>query len=128
MVTGRTPGGSRTAKAQVRVRRVYDTPATDDGTRVLVDRLWPRGLSKQAADLDMWLRDVAPSTDLRKWYSHNPAKFGEFSRRYRQELSQPPALDALAQVRAMASKGQVTLLTATKDAAHSEAAVLADMV
>jgi uncharacterized protein YeaO (DUF488 family) len=128
MVTGGMARGSRSTTAQVRVRRVYDKPATDDGTRVLVDRLWPRGLSKEAADLDTWLRDVAPSTDLRKWYSHDPAKFGEFSSRYRQELDEPPAVDSLAQLRAMADTGPVTLLTATKDVAHSEAAVLAELL
>lgn len=128
MVTSGRTRGSRTTTAHVRVRRAYDKPETDDGTRVLVDRLWPRGLSKEAADLDTWLKDVAPSTDLRKWYSHDPAKFGEFSSRYRQELNEPPARDAFSQLRAMADTGPVTLLTATKDMAHSEAAVLAELL
>jgi uncharacterized protein YeaO (DUF488 family) len=127
VVSGRSRG-SRAAAPQVRVRRVYDKPVADDGARVLVDRLWPRGLSKQAAALDEWVRDVAPSTDLRKWYSHDPAKFGEFTRRYQRELSEPPATDALAAIRATAGTRPVTLLTATKDVAHSEAAVLAGLL
>jgi uncharacterized protein YeaO (DUF488 family) len=128
MPSGRKAGASRSTTPQVRIRRVYEQPEKDDGARVLVDRLWPRGLSKEAADLDMWLRDVAPSTDLRKWYSHDPAKFGDFSRRYRRELDEQPALDALGQLRELADNGRVTLLTATKDSAHSEAAVLAEVL
>lgn len=128
MVSGGKARGSRTAAGQVLVRRVYELPDKTDGVRVLVDRLWPRGLSKDAADLDLWLKDVAPSTELRKWYSHDPAKFAGFSSRYRQELAEPPAADALDQLRALAAAGRVTLLTATKDAAHSEAAVLAEVL
>jgi len=76
-------------KAEVRVRRVYDTPAPDDGNRVLVDRIWPRGLAKARAGLDEWCKHVAPSTELRKWYNHDPARFEEFSSRYHAELKLP---------------------------------------
>ena len=110
---------------EVRVRRVYEEPAPEDGMRVLVDRIWPRGLRKDAARLDEWARDVAPSTELRTWYGHDPAKFGEFRRRYQAELAQPGPAAALARLRDRASAGPVTLLTATRDVAHSQATVLA---
>jgi len=109
----------------VRVRRVYEEPQPDDGTRVLVDRLWPRGVSKARAALDEWCKHVAPSDELRKWYGHDPARFEEFARRYRRELEDPGRAEALAHLRALASDGPVTLLTATKQTAISEAAVLA---
>jgi len=112
----------------VRVRRVYDAPEPADGTRVLVDRLWPRGLAKAKADIDEWCKDIAPSTELRKWYSHDPARFKEFSRRYRAELKEPQPAESLAHLRALAKSKPLTLLTATKEPQISEAAVLADMV
>ena len=109
----------------VRVRRVYEQPSPDDGARLLVDRLWPRGLSKDAAHLDAWVKDVAPSDDLRRWYRHDPERFDEFRRRYVSELRDPERAAALARLAEAASRGTVTLLTATKDARHSQAAVLA---
>jgi uncharacterized protein YeaO (DUF488 family) len=113
----------------VRVRRVYDEPAGGDGTRVLVDRVWPRGLTKDAAALDEWAKDVAPSTELRKWYGHDPAKFEEFRRRYAVELAGPTQRAALARLRGLAETGKpVTLLTATRDVEHSQAAVLAELL
>jgi uncharacterized protein YeaO (DUF488 family) len=112
----------------VQVRRVYDEPEPQDGARVLVDRLWPRGLRKDAAQLDEWAKDVAPSTDLRKWYAHDPAKFAEFSRRYTAELATGAPRAALDELAARAAAGPVTLLTATRDAAHSEAAVLVGLL
>ena len=112
----------------VRVRRVYEDPEPDDGVRVLVDRLWPRGLRKDAAALDEWLRDVAPSDELRKWYGHDPVKFAEFRRRYIAELTHPEAQQALGKLRGLAAKGPLTLLTATKDVGLSKAAVLADLI
>ncbi len=112
----------------IRVRRVYDQPSPQDGTRVLVDRVWPRGLRKDAARLDDWARDVAPSTELRTWYGHDPAKFGEFRRRYAAELAEPGPRDAPARIRAMAADGPVTLLTATRDLDISQAAVLAGLL
>ena len=112
----------------VRVKRVYEPVSPDDGERVLVDRLWPRGVSKAAAHLDEWDKDVAPSDELRRWYGHDPAKFAEFRRRYADELREPARAKALAHLNEAAKHGTVTLLTATKDAAHSEAAVLAEQL
>jgi uncharacterized protein YeaO (DUF488 family) len=113
---------------QIRVGRVYDAPAPEDGTRVLVDRIWPRGLRKDAARLDDWARDVAPSTELRTWYAHDPGKFDEFRRRYIAELATPGPREALARLRALAANGPVTLLTATREVAISQAAVLAELL
>lgn len=110
----------------VRTARVYDAPGADDGTRVLVDRLWPRGLSKEKARVDLWLKGVAPSTELREWYGHDPAKHEEFVRRYRAELAQDDRAEEVATLRSLRAQGQVTLLTATKDVALSQAKVLAD--
>ena len=109
----------------MRVRRVYDPPSPADGHRVLVDRLWPRGLAKSAAALDEWLRAVAPSDALRRWYGHDPAKFAEFRERYEAELREPERAGALASLRELAGSGPLTLLTATRDVEHSQAAVLA---
>ena len=110
------------------IRRVYEEPDAADGTRVLVDRLWPRGLSIDAAHLDEWCKDIAPSTELRKWYGHDPDRFEEFSRRYLQELQDPQRAEALAQLRGLAGDRQLTLLTATRRADISEAAVLAALL
>ena len=113
---------------QVQIRRVYDPPQPDDGRRVLVDRLWPRGLSKERARLDDWCREIAPSTELRKWYDHDPDRYVEFARRYRAELDDPERAAALAHLRELAGRGRLTLLTATKRSDISEAAVLADLL
>jgi len=113
---------------EIRTRRVYDKPEPADGTRVLVDRIWPRGLRKDAAALDEWAKDVAPSTELREWYGHDPARFDEFRRRYLDELSQAGQRAALGRLRTLASGGPVTLLTATRDVGHSQAAVLAQIL
>ena len=112
----------------IRLRRVYEEPATRDGSRVLVDRIWPRGLRKDAAGLDEWAKDVAPSTELRTWYGHDPDKFGEFRRRYTAELAGDEPRAALGRLRELAAAGPVTLLTATRDIDHSQAAVLADLL
>jgi uncharacterized protein YeaO (DUF488 family) len=114
------------APGQVRLRRVYETPEPSDGRRVLVDRLWPRGLSKSAAALDEWLKAVAPSDELRRWYGHQPEKFPAFRQRYQQELRSPERSAAFDHLRQLARGGTVTLLTATRDIEHSEAAVLAE--
>lgn len=114
--------------ADVRVGRAYDDPSPKDGVRVLVDRLWPRGLRKEAARLDDWEKDIAPSTELRTWYHHDPAKFDEFRSRYLAELSGPPEQAALDRLRALAATRPVTLLTATRDVDISEAAVLAEFL
>jgi uncharacterized protein YeaO (DUF488 family) len=107
-------------------RRIYEGVSPQDGTRVLVDRLWPRGVSKEEAHVDEWLRDVAPSTELRRWYGHDPERFAEFRRRYLAELDDPGHRPAAARVRDLAARGKVTLLTATKDVDRSGAAVLAE--
>jgi uncharacterized protein YeaO (DUF488 family) len=109
---------------EVRARRVYEEATPSDGRRVLVDRLWPRGLSKERARLDEWLKAVAPSDELRRWYGHEPGKFAEFTQRYHTELTEPERAEALRQLRDQARSGPVTLLTATKDLEHSEAEVL----
>ena len=122
-------GAAKAAKtAKVRVRRAYEEPEPDDGTRVLVDRLWPRGLSKARAALDEWCKNVAPSAELRTWYSHDPDRFAEFSRRYQQELHDPERAQALEHLRDLARERQLTLLTATKKPEISEAAVLAALI
>jgi uncharacterized protein YeaO (DUF488 family) len=115
-------------KPDVRVRRVYDEPEPGDGTRVLVDRIWPRGLAKDQARLDQWFKQVAPSTELRKWYSHDPERFEDFGRRYREELKDAEHAPALEHLRELARSGTLTLLTATKHAEISEAAMLADLI
>ena len=112
----------------IRVRRVYDPPSPGDGARVLVDRIWPRGLRKDAARLDLWAKDVAPSTGLRQWYGHDPAKFAEFRRRYLDELSGGAQRKELGHLRALASAGPLTLLTATRNVEQSQAAVLARLL
>src|SRR5215471_5067906 len=120
-----TSGGRMARVRDVRVRRVYEQASPDDGQRYLVDRLWPRGLPKSAAHLDEWVRAVAPSDDLRRWYGHEPDKFPAFRDRYGAELQAPERADALAHLRQLASSGPLTLLTATKDVEHSQAAILA---
>jgi uncharacterized protein YeaO (DUF488 family) len=114
--------------ADIRVRRVYADPQPGDGVRVLVDRVWPRGLRKDAARLDDWAKDAAPSTELRTWYQHDPAKFGEFRRRCTAELAAPTARAALDRLRGLAAAGPVTLLTATRATDISQAAVLAALL
>ncbi len=113
---------------EVRARRVYEQAEQPDGRRVLVDRLWPRGLSKDKARLDEWLKAVAPSDELRRWYGHQPARFAEFRHRYEAELTEPERAGALRHLRDAARSGPVTLLTATKDLEHSEAQVLVQLL
>lgn len=106
--------------------RVYDHEQPTSGRRVLVDRLWPRGVAKAALHLDEWCKDVAPSTDLRRWYGHDPDRFDEFARRYIEELERPPGCDAVDRLTAMADTDGLVLLTATRDVEHSGAEVLLD--
>ncbi|MFF2650793.1 DUF488 domain-containing protein [Streptomyces sp. NPDC058045] len=106
-------------------RRIYEDATPKDGKRVLVDRLWPRGVSKERARLDEWLKEVAPSTELRHWYHHEPDRFDGFHQRYVDELHDAEHRPAVHRLRQLAAAGHVTLLTATKDVDHSEAAVLA---
>jgi uncharacterized protein YeaO (DUF488 family) len=112
----------------VQLRRIYDDPADDDGIRVLVDRRWPRGVSKARAELDEWCTAVAPSDELRKWYGHAPDKFSEFRSRYRKELEDPERAAALRHLRDMTSHDRLTVLTATKNVQISQAAVLVELL
>lgn len=113
---------------KVQVRRIYDDAARGDGNRVLVDRIWPRGMTKEKAGLDEWCKTIAPSTELRKWYHHDPERFTEFTRRYREELTEPERAEALEHLRTLAKDRNLTLLTASKAVDISEAAVLAEML
>jgi uncharacterized protein YeaO (DUF488 family) len=113
------------AKSRIRVARVYDEPGPDDGERILVDRVWPRGFRKGDPRVGTWLKDVAPSAELRKWYNHKPERFDEFAARYRQELQGSAALEEL---RKLSKRGVVTLVTATRDLDSSQAAVLAKLL
>ncbi|MFI6172944.1 DUF488 domain-containing protein [Nocardia sp. NPDC051052] len=111
--------------SHITYHRVYDEVSPSDGARVLVDRVWPRGMRKDRLDLTEWLRDIAPSTELRRWYNHEPERFAEFRRRYLAELKEPGYRAAVDRLEQIAARGDVTLLTATKDVDHSQAAVLA---
>lgn len=112
--------------SQFRLKRIYDPVSPDDGRRVLVERLWPRGLRKADAALDEWLQDIAPSSDLRRWYGHDPAKWPEFRRRYREELA--IQTDLLAKLQSHAETGPVTLLFAARDRDRNSAVVLKEML
>lgn len=105
----------------IALKRAYETPARLDGERILVDRLWPRGLTKARANIDLWLKDVAPSTELRQWFGHDPEKWTEFRRRYQAELKNNPALSAL---QAMSRQRDITLVYAARDEMHNEAVIL----
>ena len=113
---------------RVRVGRVYDPSTGQDGKRVLVDRLWPRGMTKARAALDEWCKDVAPSNELRKWYGHDPRLFPQFRRRYLAELGTAERAAAVAHLRDLARDHPLTLLTASKEVTISEAAVLAELL
>jgi uncharacterized protein YeaO (DUF488 family) len=106
----------------IRLKRAYQPAAADDGTRILVDRLWPRGLKKSEAAIDRWLKDIAPSTALRQWFAHDPARWPEFRRRYRSEIRRHP--DQLAELRALARNGPVTLIFSARDERRNDAVVL----
>jgi uncharacterized protein YeaO (DUF488 family) len=112
----------------VAIKRVYEAPAQDDGERVLVDRLWPRGVSKEKASLTRWLKDIAPSPALRAWFAHDPAKYEEFRRRYLAELAEEPGKSALAWLRERVARGPVTLLFAARDGERCNASVLRDLL
>lgn len=114
--------------SDVRIKRAYDDPHRSDGARVLVDRVWPRGVRKDQLELAEWNKDVAPSTELRKWYGHDPEKYDEFRDRYREELDSAAGRDALQRLRDQAGGGRLTLVTATKDVEHSQAAVLRELL
>ena len=109
----------------MKIKRVYDKPDKDDGLRILVDRLWPRGLTKEKACIDLWLKDIAPSTELRKWFGHDPAKWDEFRKRYREELEMNKAQTSL--LNKTLEKGEVTLVYGSRDEEHNEALVLKEL-
>ncbi|WP_414475554.1 DUF488 domain-containing protein [Microvirga sp. M2] len=112
--------------ANVRLKRAYEPPAAQDGTRILVDRLWPRGVSKESAALDDWMKDIAPSADLRKWFGHAPERWEEFRGRYAKEVRQRP--DLLDRLQSLARRGPVTLVYSAHDEAHNDAVVLRDLI
>jgi len=111
--------------SRIRIKRAYESPERGDGVRILVDRLWPRGLRKDDAHFDQWRKDLSPSTALRKFYGHRPERFAEFSKRYRAELRRKEAAAAAHEIVDVALRCPVTLLTASRDLDHSEVAVLA---
>ena len=106
----------------IRIKRAYEKPDGEDGARILVDRLWPRGLTKEKARVDLWLKDVAPSTELRKWFAHDPAKWAEFRSRYQEELRRNE--EQVSILRKEAAKGTVTLVYGARDQQHNEAVIL----
>jgi uncharacterized protein YeaO (DUF488 family) len=112
--------------SNVRLKRAYEPPAADDGPRILVDRLWPRGVSKSAAKLDDWIKEIAPSAELRTWFGHDPGRWGEFRRRYRAELKQNASL--LRELRRKAREGPITLVYSAKDEVHNDAVVLKNVI
>jgi len=111
----------------LKIKRVYEKPAKEDGWRVLVDRLWPRGMKKESANVDVWMKEVAPTDALRQWFAHDPAKWNEFQKRYRAELSKKK--DAVAELKNLAARhANLTLLYGAKNEAHNQAVVLLDIL
>lgn len=110
----------------MKLKRVYEESTKEDGTRILVDRLWPRGLTKQKASVDIWLKEIAPSAELRKWFQHDPQKWGEFKKRYLLELKSKK--EQIEFLKMQLKKGTVTLLYAAKDEKHNEAIVLKELL
>jgi uncharacterized protein YeaO (DUF488 family) len=117
---------ARVKAINVRIKRAYEHPKSTDGTRILIDRLWPRGISKAKAEIDQWMKDVAPSTELRQWFDHDPARWTEFRRRYALELREHA--DLLAQLRAIARRGPLTLVYSAHDMQHNNALALRALV
>jgi uncharacterized protein YeaO (DUF488 family) len=110
----------------IKLKRIYDPVSPDDGKRILIDRLWPRGIKKEDARIDEWLRDIAPSAQLRKWFSHEPSKWAEFKKRYREELKDKREL--IDRLRSEAENGTLTLLYSAKDREHNNAIVLKEVI
>ncbi len=113
-------------RPEFQIKRIYERPSEDDGYRVLTDRLWPRGVSKEDAQLDKWAKEIAPSPELRKWFDHEPDRFEEFRKRYKSELSAKNEL--LSNLKDMATEQTVTLLYAAKDETHNHAIVLKEFI
>lgn len=110
---------------KIGIKRVYEAPVKSDGTRILVDRLWPRGLTKEEAKVDHWIKEVGPSTELRQWFGHDPEKWGEFQKRYHAELKHNPAM---AELKKLAHSGHATLVYGAKDELHNNAVVLMQLL
>jgi uncharacterized protein YeaO (DUF488 family) len=110
---------------KIKIKRVYEKPEKEDGYRILVDRLWPRGLTKEKASVDLWLKEIAPSTELRKWFEHDPDKWNEFMKRYLEELKKNK--EQVSLLKDQMEKGMVTLVYGAKDEAHNEALVLKEL-
>jgi uncharacterized protein YeaO (DUF488 family) len=110
----------------IRLKRAYERPASDDGIRILIDRLWPRGVKKSDAAIDEWMKEIAPSTKLRKWFSHDPERWQEFRRRYQTEIRHHP--DEFDRLRMLAQRGRITLVFSAHDEAHNDAVVLKDLL
>ena len=117
---GKVPAGN------IKLKRAYEAPAPEDGVRILVDRLWPRGLSKHRAAIDQWMKDISPSTKLRKWFGHDPSRWDEFRRRYAKEVHQHPEL--LDQLRSLAREGPITLVYSARDEVHNDAVELRHLI
>lgn len=111
-----------TGSPEVRIKRAYESPSPRDGTRILVDRLWPRGVRKADAAISQWMKEIAPSNELRKWFAHDPERWDEFRRRYRAELTKNREL--LGELRSLAKRGPLTLVYSAHDEAHNQAVVL----
>jgi len=118
--------GRRIAAANVRLKRAYENPSAEDGMRILIDRLWPRGVAKANAAIDLWAKDIAPSTALRRWFGHDPARWEEFRRRYSEEIHRHG--NRLNELRALAENGRITLVFAAHDETHNDAVVLRDIL
>jgi uncharacterized protein YeaO (DUF488 family) len=110
----------------VKLKRAYEPPAADDGTRILIDRLWPRGITKERAAIDQWMKDISPSTELRKWFGHDPARWDELRRRYAQEVRQNA--DLIDQLRSFARQGAITLVYSARDEKHNDAVELRELI
>lgn len=113
-------------KSSVQMKRVYETPDKDDGTRILIDRLWPRGLTREKAKVDLWLKEIAPSTELRKWFGHDPEKWKEFQKKYKKEIKENK--DTWKILQDKVKEGKVTLIYGAKDEEHNDARVLLEML
>src|SRR5262245_3448939 len=111
---------------RIKLKRAYEPPAHDDGIRILIDRLWPRGVKKTAASIDEWLKEIAPSTALRKWFGHDPSRWPEFRRRYQKEIAEHPM--ELDRLRALVQHGPITLVFSARDQEHNDAVVLREML
>ena len=117
---------TKVSAGNVKLKRAYQPPAADDGTRILIDRLWPRGVTKERAAIDQWMKDISPSTELRKWFGHDPARWDEFCRRYAKEVHQHAEL--LDQLRSRAREGPITLVYSARDEKHNDAVELRELI